>query len=215
MHGGAPRGAPCVQSGGSSHGRVDYLETGPDVLSLTPAGDAGAARAPRLHRHAEPGGAERRYPPRRAGGGRPRPLLDHESFNVLGRWEVDRGPQYLAYDFWWHLGYDTMITSEWGTPNMVESGLNPELLLAGKYGHSLHIWDLRKRRHVQQIDLGAEHQIVLELRPAHDPTKAYGFAGVVISLKDLSSSIWLWHRTDGSGSNGNGNAKGSNGAGGW
>ena len=31
-------------------------------------------------------------------------LLDHESFDVLGRWEVDRGPQYLAYDFWWHLG---------------------------------------------------------------------------------------------------------------
>src|SRR3954453_7529306 len=98
-------------------------------------------------------------------------LLDHESFAVLGQGEVDRGPQHLAFDFWWHLGYDTMITSEWGTPNMVEGGLNPDLLLASKYGHSLHVWDLRKRRHVQQLDLGAEHQIVLELRPAHDPTK--------------------------------------------
>jgi selenium-binding protein 1 len=39
--------------------------------------------------------------------------------------------------------------------------------------------------------------MVLELRPAHDPTEAYGFVGVVTSLKDLSSSIWLWHR-DGS-----------------
>src|SRR5712692_4114878 len=28
-------------------------------------------------------------------------LLDHESFDVLGRWEVDRGPQQLAYDVWW------------------------------------------------------------------------------------------------------------------
>ena len=64
-----------------------------------------------------------------------------------GRWEQDRGPQHLAYDFWWHLGHDTMITSEWGTPNMVENGVNPELLLAGKYGHQLHVWDLRKRRH--------------------------------------------------------------------
>ena len=27
-------------------------------------------------------------------------LLDHFDFNVLGRWEVDRGPQELAYDFW-------------------------------------------------------------------------------------------------------------------
>ena len=36
--------------------------------------------------------------------------------------------------------------------------------------------------------------MVLELHPAHDPTKAYGFAGVVVSLKDLSSSIWLWFK---------------------
>jgi len=53
---------------------------------------------------------------------------------------------------------------------MVEDGVNPELLLAGKYGHALHFWDLRKRRHLQALDLGAEQQMVLELRPAHDPT---------------------------------------------
>ena len=123
--------------------------------------------------------------------------LDHDSFEPLGRWEVERGPQQFAYDFAWHLGYDIAVTSEWGTPNMVENGVNPELLLAGKYGHSLHIWDLRKRRYLQSLDLGPEQQMVLELRPAHDPTKAYGFVGVVTSLKDLSSSIWLWHRTDG------------------
>jgi len=126
--------------------------------------------------------------------------LDPETFDVKGRWELDRGPQHLAYDFWWHLGCDTMLTSEWGTPQMVEDGLNPELLLAGKYGHSLHVWDLQKRRHRQALDLGAEHQMVLELRPAHDPTAAYGFAGVVVSLKDLSSSIWLWRRTGTNGS---------------
>ena len=124
-------------------------------------------------------------------------ILDHDSFDVLGRWEVDRGPQYLAYDFWWHLGYDTMLTSEWGTPNMVESGLNPELLLGAKYGNRLHVWDLRKRRHKQVLELGEEYQLPLELRPAHDPSKAYGFVGVVISLKDLSSSIWLWRAQNG------------------
>ena len=43
-------------------------------------------------------------------------VLDHDDFSVRGAWEKDRGPQYLAYDFWWHLGHDTMITSEWGTP---------------------------------------------------------------------------------------------------
>jgi selenium-binding protein 1 len=121
-------------------------------------------------------------------------LMDHESFDVRGPWELDRGPQELAYDFWWHLGYDTMVTSEWGTPDMFEDGLIAEKLLGSEYGHRLHFWDLLKRRHKQEIDLGKEYQLVFELRPAHDPTKAYGFAGVVLCLQDLSSSIFLWHR---------------------
>jgi methanethiol oxidase len=121
-------------------------------------------------------------------------VLDHYTFDVLGRWEMDRGPQYLAYDFWWHLGHDTMVTSEWGTPQMIEDGVQGDILLKSGYGHQLHLWDLRKRRHQQALDLGPEHQMVLELRPAHDPTKAYGFVGVVVSLKDLSGSVWLWHR---------------------
>ena len=123
-------------------------------------------------------------------------LLDHDDFSVKGAWEDDRGTQELAYDFWWHLGYDTVITSEWGTPKMVEDGLVGELLLGNKYGHKLHAWDLKKRRHLQEIDLGPEHQMVLELRPAHDVRKAYGFVGVVTSTADLSASVWLWERAD-------------------
>jgi methanethiol oxidase len=121
-------------------------------------------------------------------------MLDHDTFDVLGRWEIDRGEQELHYDFWWHLGYDTLVSSEWGTPNMVSSGIQPELLLDGQYGHQLHFWDLRDRRHVQTLDLGKEHQIALELRPAHDPTKPYGFVNTVVSLTDLSANIFLWQR---------------------
>jgi len=124
-------------------------------------------------------------------------ILDPESFDVLGKWEIDRGPQNLHYDFWWHLGHDTLVTSEWGTPNMVQDGLNPDILLNSGYGHALHIWDLRSRRHQKVLDLGSEQQMVLELRPAHDPAKDYGFVGVVVSLRDLSASIWLWHRKNG------------------
>src|SRR5262245_31400519 len=58
----------------------------------------------------------------------------------------------------------------------------------------LHFWDLHKRKHLQEIDFGPEYQLVFELRPAHDPTKAYGFVNCVVSLKDLSASIWMWHR---------------------
>jgi selenium-binding protein 1 len=123
-------------------------------------------------------------------------VLDHDDFHVRGGWEAERGPQYLAYDLWWHLGHDVMITSEWGTPNMIEGGVNPELLLAGKYGHQLHVWDLKSRRHMETLDLGPEQQFALELRPSHDPNKTYGFVNAVVSLKDLSSSIWLWFRED-------------------
>jgi selenium-binding protein 1 len=36
--------------------------------------------------------------------------------------------------------------------------------------------------------------MVLELRPAHNPQKTYGFVGVVVSLEDLSASVFLWYR---------------------
>src|SRR6185436_17071820 len=121
-------------------------------------------------------------------------VLDHDTFEVKGAWERDRGPQELAYDFWWHLGYDRVVSSEWGTPNMVEAGVNPELLLGNEYGHRLHVWDMKRRRHLQEIDLGAEHQMALELRPAHDPGRAYGFVGTVVSTADLSASVFLWER---------------------
>ena len=124
-------------------------------------------------------------------------MLDHESFEVLGQWELDRGPQYLAYDFWWHLNEGVMVTSEWATPSMIEDGVVPELLLGKKYGHAIHMWDIEGRRHLQTLDLGDQHQMALELRPAHDPSKTYGFVNSVVSVEDLSSSIWTWHRENG------------------
>jgi selenium-binding protein 1 len=145
-------------------------------------------------------------------------LLDHDSFEPKSAWERDRGPQRLAYDFAWHLGHDTTITSEWGTPSMVQNGVNPELLLGGKYGNSLHVWDLRNGTHQQKLPLGDEYQMTLELRPARDPRKAYGFVGVVISLADLSSSVWVWFREGGEvregGKGGSGGKSGRSGKGG-
>jgi methanethiol oxidase len=124
-------------------------------------------------------------------------LIDHDTFEVIGPWEKSRGQQHFAYDVWWHLNDDVAITSEWGTPDMIEEGLNPEDLLGRKFGHHLNFWKLSEGELVQRVDLGDEHQMVLELRPAHDPRQTWGFAGVVISVEDLSASVWLWHREDG------------------
>ena len=53
---------------------------------------------------------------------------------------------------------------------------------------------MSERKLTQRVDLGDAHQMVLEVRPAHDPAKTWGFVGVVISVEDLSGSVWLWHR---------------------
>ncbi len=37
----------------------------------------------------------------------------------------------------------------------------------------------------------------LEVRPAHDPTREYGFVGVVVDTTNLEGSIWTWYRENG------------------
>ena len=124
-------------------------------------------------------------------------LLDCDTFEVRGRWETEPGPQKLHYDFWWNMPHDYLVSSEWGLPPQFENGVVPEDLLANRYGHQLHFWDLRSRRHLQTIDLGANHQMALEVRPAHDPSKDYGFLGVVVDTTNLEGSIWTWWRENG------------------
>ena len=98
-----------------------------------------------------------------------------------------------------------MITSEWGTPDMVEERCRiPSCCSAASTVTRSTCGTSAYRTHKQMLDLGAEQQMVLELRPAHNPTETYGFAGVVTSLKDLSASVWIWYREGG---NGNGTWK--------
>jgi selenium-binding protein 1 len=129
-----------------------------------------------------------------------RDVLDHLRVVVGGhqRFALASVRQWFGYDVWWHLDYDTVITSEWATPSMVENGLDPEDLLGRRFGHHLNFWSLSERTLVQRVDLGDQHQLVFEVRPAHDPSKAWGFVGVVISVEDLSASVWLWHRDEAS-----------------
>ncbi|QCI67760.1 selenium-binding protein SBP56-related protein [Phreatobacter stygius] len=124
-------------------------------------------------------------------------ILDCENFEILGQWEIDRGPQRLHYDFWWNLPRDYAVSSEWALPPQFENGIVPDDLLGNRYGHQVHFWDLRGRRHIQTIDLGAQHQMALEVRPAHDPAKEYGFLGVVVDTTNLEGSIWTWWRDGG------------------
>ena len=107
-------------------------------------------------------------------------LLDHDTFEVLGQWEADRGAQYLAYDLWWHIGHDVAVTSEWGTPSMIEDGVVPELLLGRKYGHRLHFWDLRTRASTCRPSTSATStRWRWSCGPRTTRGSTYGFVGVV------------------------------------
>jgi selenium-binding protein 1 len=161
----------------------------------------GGPKAAKLHKVIEPEGI---YVSTLGGGGPDGTdgppgvfIMDCETFDVIGRWEIDRGSQDKHYDFWWNLPRDYMVTSEWGLPPQFENGVVPEDLLSNKYGHRIHFWDLRARKNVQTIDLGANHQMALEIRPAHDPVKEYGFLGVVVDTTNLEGSIFTWWREGG------------------
>ncbi|MEL7380054.1 MAG: selenium-binding protein SBP56-related protein [Pseudomonadota bacterium] len=119
-------------------------------------------------------------------------ILDCETFDIIGRYEIDRGVQSKHYDFWWNLPRDYMVSSEWGLPPQFENGVVPEDLLSNKYGHVIHFWDLRARKVKQTIDLGEQYQMALEIRPAHDPVKTHGFVGVVVDTTNLEGAIFTW-----------------------
>lgn len=123
-------------------------------------------------------------------------LLDCETFDIIGRYEIDRGTQDKHYDYWWNLPQNYMVSSEWGLPPQFENGVVPEDLLSNKYGHRIHFWDLRSRKNVQTIDLGANHQMALEIRPAHDPAKSHGFVGVVVDTENLEGAIFTWWKKE-------------------
>jgi len=53
--------------------------------------------------------------------------------------------------------------------------------LSGKYGHSLRVWDWKEHTLLQDIDLGADGMIPLELRFLHNPDATEGYVGAALS----------------------------------
>ncbi len=119
-------------------------------------------------------------------------VLDAKNFDILGRWGKDTNGMQFTYDFWYSPRQNAMVSSEWGAPNTFQKGFDLKDVSAGKYGHSIHFWDLDAQRVTQSIDLGAEGMIPLEVRWLHNPDAQTGFVGAA-----LSSSIWRWSRNGG------------------
>jgi selenium-binding protein 1 len=120
-------------------------------------------------------------------------LLLDDKFEIAGRWEQSARGMSFNYDFWYQPRQNVMISSEWAAPNTVRTGFKVEDVKAGKYGHKLHFWDWKRREISQSVDLGEQGLIPLEVRFHHNPESIHGFVGAA-----LSSSMWHFHKTDGS-----------------
>nr|XP_039265908.1 methanethiol oxidase-like [Styela clava] len=108
-------------------------------------------------------------------------LLDSNSFELLGNWEAKGHNTPFGYDFWYQPRHNVMISTEWGTPKRLLGGFNPKDVAEGHYGHSLHVWDWTTHELIQDIDLGPDGKIPLEIRFLHDPSATQGFVGCALS----------------------------------
>mmetsp|Transcript_16580 Transcript_16580/g.30001 ORF Transcript_16580/g.30001 Transcript_16580/m.30001 type:complete len:562 (-) Transcript_16580:711-2396(-) len=117
-------------------------------------------------------------------------LLLDQNLQVVGPWnESERTP--FGYDFWYQPRVDAMVSSEWGDPRKFSCGFDPADVADGKYGSRLTFWEWRSKRRIQDLDLGKEGLIPLEVRFLHEPSEAQGFVGAA-----LSSNVFRFHRLD-------------------
>lgn len=107
-------------------------------------------------------------------------LLDGETFEVVGNWELPGEAAPFGYDFWYQPRHNVMMSTEWGSPKALANGFNPADVKAGHYGRSIHVWDWTTHKHLQTLDLGEEGAIPLEIRFLHDPAAPEGFVGCAL-----------------------------------
>ncbi|XP_039909974.1 methanethiol oxidase [Hirundo rustica] len=107
-------------------------------------------------------------------------LLDAETFEVKGNWEEGGEIPELGYDFWYQPRHNVLLSTEWGVPRALERGFRPQDVQEGLYGRHLNVWDWRRRRLRQRLDLGAG-SVPLEIRFLHRPCAARGFVACALS----------------------------------
>ena len=108
-------------------------------------------------------------------------LIDGKTFKIKGNWEAPGNNTAFGYDFWYQPRHNVMVSSEWGEPQCFLKGFDPSHVAEGKYGRHLHVWDWTTHKLIQDIDLGMEGLIPLELRFLHDPNATEGYVGAALS----------------------------------
>ncbi|CAK8672548.1 unnamed protein product [Clavelina lepadiformis] len=117
-------------------------------------------------------------------------ILDSQTFELEGQWEAPGNNTEFGYDFWYQPRHNVMISTGWGAPKKLIKGFNPDDVAAGFYGRSLYVWDWEKHQLIQEMDLGPDGMIPLEIRFLHDPSATEGFVGCA-----LSSTVFRFYKT--------------------
>ncbi|XP_056407514.1 methanethiol oxidase-like isoform X2 [Hyla sarda] len=117
-------------------------------------------------------------------------LLDGETFEVKGNWEVEGQATPFGYDFWYQPRHNVMISTEFGAPKAYRNGFKMEDVAAGHYGRHIHVWDWTKHTRIQSLDLGEDGKTPTEIRFLHNPDAQEGFVGC-----PLSSSVFRFFKT--------------------
>ncbi|XP_078601728.1 methanethiol oxidase-like [Branchiostoma floridae x Branchiostoma japonicum] len=117
-------------------------------------------------------------------------LLDGDTFELKGTWCEEEDNTEFGYDFWYQPRHNVMISTEWGHPKLFQHGFNPQHYKDGLYGQSLHVWDWTTHRRIQDIDLGPEGAIPLEVRFLHNPDEPQGYVGCA-----LGSSVFRFYKS--------------------
>ncbi|XP_002737973.1 methanethiol oxidase-like [Saccoglossus kowalevskii] len=120
-------------------------------------------------------------------------LLHGENKNndLKGNWEASGDAAPFGYDFWYQPYHNVLISSGWGAPRALMGGFDPEDIKKGEYSQSLHVWDWTTHKRIQDIDLGPDGIMPLEIRFLHDPISTEGFVGAA-----FSSNIIRFFKTD-------------------
>ena len=120
-------------------------------------------------------------------------VLDAKTFEVKGRWENGGPTPVDELRLLVPAAQERARLAEFGAPNAYENGFDLDDVAAGRYGQRMNFWNLEERTLEQTIDFGEQGLVPLEIRWLHDPEAEEGFVGAA-----LSSSMWRFHRSNGS-----------------
>ncbi|NWY08102.1 SBP1 oxidase, partial [Nothoprocta ornata] len=107
-------------------------------------------------------------------------VLDGETFDLKGNWEVQGGAPPTGHDFWLQPRHNVLVSSAGFVPRRAGYGFNPEDLHKGVFGRRLNVWNLSCQSLVQCFDLG-EDSAPLSVRFLHGAEAAEGYVSCALS----------------------------------